>query len=184
MPPRQVLIEAKIYEVTLTGELANGVRRSLRRRRVLPDVTYGRVPGLSAPCWAGALNLSVGTLVGQSRELLAFLSSQEVQTKARVLSAPSVIATDSIPASINVGDEVPTLTSQAVTGAQQDGQLTVREQHSVPQFGCHFECHGPGESHGRRHADDQSGSQHAHRTRLPARLFRVHHSRSEPFKLR
>ena len=32
-----------------------------------------------------------------------------------------MIATDSIPASINVGDEVPTLTAQAVTGAQQGG---------------------------------------------------------------
>jgi general secretion pathway protein D len=32
-----------------------------------------------------------------------------------------IIATDSIPASINVGQEVPTLASQAVTGAQQSG---------------------------------------------------------------
>jgi general secretion pathway protein D len=52
--------------------------------------------------------------VGQSRELLALLSLQETRTRAKVLSAPSVIATDSIPASITVGDSVPTLTSQAV----------------------------------------------------------------------
>ncbi len=38
-----------------------------------------------------------------------------------MISAPSVIATDSIPASINVGTEVPTLTGQAVTGFQSCG---------------------------------------------------------------
>jgi len=52
--------------------------------------------------------------VGQSRQLLALLQASETTTKVKVLSAPSVIATDSIPASITVGDSVPTLTSQAV----------------------------------------------------------------------
>ena len=58
--------------------------------------------------------LSSGTLVGQSRQLLALLQMQETRTRAKVLSAPSVIATDSIPASITVGDSVPTLSYQAV----------------------------------------------------------------------
>ncbi len=42
------------------------------------------------------------------------IQANEATTKAKVLSAPSVIVTDSIPASITVGDSVPTLTSQAV----------------------------------------------------------------------
>jgi general secretion pathway protein D len=46
--------------------------------------------------------------------LLALLQLEESKTRAKVLSAPSVIATDSIPASITVGDSVPTLSSQAV----------------------------------------------------------------------
>ena len=46
--------------------------------------------------------------------MLALLQAHEISTKAKVLSAPSVIATDSIPASITVGRSVPTLTSQAV----------------------------------------------------------------------
>jgi general secretion pathway protein D len=65
--------------------------------------------------------MSAGMLIGQSRELLAYLSATENNTRARVLSAPSLIATDSVPASINVGTEVPTLTAQAVTDAQQGG---------------------------------------------------------------
>ena len=118
LPPRQVLIEAKIYEVTLTGALANGVTALFQKTGSSNSPTTRQVAGALLD---GSLALSVGTLVGQSRELLAFLSSQEVSTRARVLSAPSVIATDSIPASINVGSEVPTLTAQAVTGAQQAG---------------------------------------------------------------
>jgi general secretion pathway protein D len=52
---------------------------------------------------------------------MAFLSSQELSTRSKVISAPVIIATDSVPASINVGQQVPTLTSQAVTGVQQGG---------------------------------------------------------------
>ena len=59
--------------------------------------------------------------MGQSRELLAILNTGEVASRTKVISAPSVIATDSIAASINVGTEVPTLTGQAVTGFQSGG---------------------------------------------------------------
>jgi general secretion pathway protein D len=53
--------------------------------------------------------------VGQSRQLLATLTANENRSKSKVLSAPSVIATDSIPASITVGSSVPTLSSEAVS---------------------------------------------------------------------
>ncbi|HVW83803.1 MAG TPA: secretin N-terminal domain-containing protein, partial [Bryobacteraceae bacterium] len=114
--PRQVLIDAKIYEVDLSGSLSAGVEAYLQQRNA-PNPTG--IPGRQL---LGSTNvgnsattlLSAGTLVGQSRQLLALLNFEETQTKAKVLSAPSVIATDSIPASITVGDSVPTLTSQAV----------------------------------------------------------------------
>ena len=60
------------------------------------------------------MNLTAGILVGQSRQLLALLTANESTTKSKVLSAPSVIATDSIPASITVGSSVPTLSSESV----------------------------------------------------------------------
>src|SRR5437879_4217591 len=116
--PRQVLIEAKIYEVDLTGAWSAGVQAFLQKRGPSSDRAWlgssnlNGVPGLS---------LTAGLLVGHARELLAFLSTNEATTHAKVISAPSVIATDSIPASINVGQEVPTLTSQAVSGVQIGG---------------------------------------------------------------
>jgi general secretion pathway protein D len=111
--PRQVLIEAKIYEVDLTGSFSAGVQAFLQQR------SAANPAGIPSRQLLGATNavstvLSAGTLVGQSRQLLALLTLEETKTKAKVLSAPSIIATDSIPASITIGDSVPTLNSQAV----------------------------------------------------------------------
>ena len=114
-------------------DLRSGSDRQLfRRRRGLPAAKgsdergghyFTSAPGfeqrgflLSTP-----LPSSGGTLVGQSRQLLALLQLTESKTRAKVLSAPSVIATDSIPASITVGDSVPTLTSQAVNAGVTSG---------------------------------------------------------------
>jgi general secretion pathway protein D len=122
IPPRQVLIEAKIYEVTLSGAFANGIAAFLQKREAGAGTTRqaGSRDFLGSLANA-SLNLSAGALVGQSRELLAFLSSTENENRTRVISAPSIIATDSIAASINVGTEVPTLTAQAATGVQSGG---------------------------------------------------------------
>lgn len=120
--PRQVLLEAKIYEVSLTGAFANGIAAFLQKRGTNSLGAPGNASrDYAASLVGGAVNLTAGALVGQSRELLAFLSTQETESRARVISAPSVIATDSIPANINVGTEVPTLASQAVTGVQSGG---------------------------------------------------------------
>lgn len=118
IPPRQVLIEAKIFEVQLTGALSWGLDWFLKNRN------SSSTPGshsLTAQFTGSALNLSSGWLLRQSKELLVALSSTELSTRTRVVSTPSVVATDSIPASINVGLEVPMLTAQAVTGVQQGG---------------------------------------------------------------
>jgi general secretion pathway protein D len=107
----------------LTGAFANGIAAFLQKREASAGTTrQDRFAGLCIGSLANAsLNLSAGALVGQSRELLAFLTSTENESRTRVISAPSIIATDSIAASINVGTEVPTLTAQAATGVQSGG---------------------------------------------------------------
>ena len=120
--PRQVLIDAKIYEVSLTGAFANGIAAYIQNKNApidgAPKLGSRMLNGFLA---GGTLGLTAGALVGQSRELLAFMSSQDVEQRSKVISAPSIIATDSIAATINVGTEVPTLASQAVTGVQSSG---------------------------------------------------------------
>ncbi|MBS1857769.1 MAG: type II secretion system secretin GspD [Acidobacteria bacterium] len=118
VPPRQVLIEAKIYEVDLSGAFSAGVETYLEQKN--SQGTGSRV--LNATSAATGLTLSTGALVLKSHELLAALTASENRTHTRVISSPSILATDSIPASLNVGDEVPVLTSQALaSGAQSSG---------------------------------------------------------------
>jgi len=80
---------------------------------------------LTAAAGASGLNLSVGALVLRSHELLGVLSLAESRHQSRVISAPSIIATDSVPATMNVGQDVPVLTSQAVAGGVQQGGSSV-----------------------------------------------------------
>jgi general secretion pathway protein D len=136
IPPRQILLEAKIYEVSLTGAFASGVSVFVQRlqangQTAMPGGTRQILGSFSE----GATQLSAGTLIGASRELLAFLSLKENESRARVVSAPSLIATDSIPASITVGNEVPTLTAQAAGAVQIGGTSTFTQQIQNRQTG-------------------------------------------------
>ena len=120
IPPRQVLIDAKIYEINLTGELSAGVESFLQKRGATNAAKLGQHQ-LTGALQAAGLALTGGTMVGRSRELLGLLQASDITTKAKVLSAPSVIATDSIAASITVGTSVPTLSSQAVSPGVTSG---------------------------------------------------------------
>ena len=115
-PPRQVLIDAKIYEVALTGAFSAGVSAVLNQRRASTGTRK-----LTGGFASGNVNLTLGALVGSTRELVALLDASQTDGRTKILSAPSIIATDNISASITVGASVPTLSSQALTGAQQDG---------------------------------------------------------------
>ena len=97
IPPRQVLIEAKIYSVDLTHAFSSDVHAKLQQ------LSGSTSHSFLADFGGGVTNLSGAALVGKSRELLAAVQLQETESRAKVLSAPSVIATDSIPAIINVG---------------------------------------------------------------------------------
>lgn len=120
VPPRQVLIDAKIYEINLTGELSAGVESFLQKRGAANADKLGQHQ-VTGALQAAGLALTGGTMVGRSRELLGLLQASDITTKAKVLSAPSVIATDSIAASITVGTSVPTLSSQAVSPGVTSG---------------------------------------------------------------
>ncbi len=118
VPPRQVLIEARIYEVSLTGALASGVQAFLQRRTANRENNKGLLTALAS---GDGIVLTSAHLVGQTRELLLAVTAQEDQRRAKVVAAPSVIATDSIPAMVNVGTEVPTLSASAPSGVQAGG---------------------------------------------------------------
>jgi general secretion pathway protein D len=113
------LIDCKVFEVDLTGELDMGVTAFLQARSSASKQASGSfAPGASGtPVLSGA----AGLVVGQSRELLTFLTAVENHSRIKVISAPSVLASDNQTAHIEVGTSIPTLTSVGYTGAQQTG---------------------------------------------------------------
>jgi general secretion pathway protein D len=121
--PRQVLIDAKIYEVDLTEDFAAGVESFLEQKNSGAGGAAARA--LTAATGAGGVTLTAGALVLRSHELLATLKASEQRGKSRVISSPSVIATDSIQATMNVGSQVPVLTSQGVASGVQSGGSSV-----------------------------------------------------------
>ncbi len=139
--PRQVLIEARIYEVTLSGAFSSGVQAFLQRRGTASgtptDATSASRQFLATATGTG-INLTAGLLVGRSRELLAFLNVQETQGRSKTIASPSIIATDNCQASITVGTDVPTLTSQAVSGIQQQGTSLFTNQIQNRSAGVNF----------------------------------------------
>jgi general secretion pathway protein D len=98
VPPKQVLLEAMIAEVSLTGEFANGVEFAL---------TDGKVSGgtsgqLGLP--GGGLGLTyISNLTDQIR-----LRLKASNSKVNVLSSPILVVRDGVAASISVGNQVPT----------------------------------------------------------------------------
>ena len=137
--PRQVLIDAKIYEVDLDNEFAAGVESFLQNagsgaatgatgngvtgssgQNVLGGISASQA--LTAAAGPGGIALTAGAMVSKSRQLLGLLTASENRGRSKIISSPSIIATDGIPATMNVGDQVPVLTSQALTsGVQSSG---------------------------------------------------------------
>lgn len=125
VPPRQVLIDAKIYEVDLTHDLNGGVASCLQSpgtcASVLGTTGSNLVQATVGTAANAGLSLTAGALLSKNHELMAVLTAMETQTKAKMISAPSIIATDSIPATMNVGSQIPVATSTLPSGVQTNG---------------------------------------------------------------
>jgi general secretion pathway protein D len=139
-----VLIDAKIYEVDLDNEFAEGVESYLQKvgsgaatgvtgnstsSTSTPNLSSitGLAPSaaLTAAGGPGGIALTIGALISKNNQLLGVLNASESRGKSRVISAPSIIATDSIPATMNVGTQVPVLSSQGVTSGVQSAGSSV-----------------------------------------------------------
>ena len=122
--PRQVLIDAQIYEVTLSDSLNLSLSAILQNRGTLinPQTTAsfdGGPPALIGQTFA---------FVGRTRALVAFLNASENRSRVRTLSAPSVLVKDNFAADFTVGADVPVPTSSAVAAGVQSGGNSVFTQ--------------------------------------------------------
>jgi general secretion pathway protein D len=115
--PRQVLVDAQIYEVVLDSSLQFGLTAALQNRGTLsnPQTTAsfaGVPPSFTATTF---------TFVGRTRELVAFLNAAENRSRVRTLSAPSVLVSDNQTADFQVGAEIPVPTATVASDVQVGG---------------------------------------------------------------
>lgn len=103
--PSQVLIEATIAEVTLTDDLSFGVRWFFDNAE--SDLELSTAGNLN-PVFPGLNYSYIDGNVGFALNTLASI------TEVNVLSAPSIVVLNNQSANLQVGDEVPILSQQAI----------------------------------------------------------------------
>lgn len=126
-PARMVLIEVTVAEITLDDETKYGVEWLLKDVGMFNLAgrlgTSGAVGGLGAAAQGLAYTL---TSAGQTRALLYAFASKD---RINILSTPRIMVKSGEDASVDVGTEVPTITSQAtMPGVQQLGSTSILQQ--------------------------------------------------------
>ena len=120
--PLQVLIEASIIEVTLTDDLSYGLEWFFKNKTGISGKNgVGQLDLGTAGLAALAPGFSYG-IVDAAGSFRAVLNTLATESKINVLSSPSLMVLDNHTASINVGDSVPILTSQATSNLTPDAQ--------------------------------------------------------------
>ncbi|NJD31543.1 MAG: hypothetical protein FIB04_06625 [Gammaproteobacteria bacterium] len=114
VPPKQILLETMIAEVTLTGEFAYGVEFAFTNG----NVSGGTLGNLGLPSGGMALNW-INSVTQQVRVKLSASNNL-----VNVLSNPTLVVRDGVEASIAVGNDVPTVGATATDPLTSDTQIT------------------------------------------------------------
>ncbi len=104
--PLQVLVEASIIDVRLTGELSYGLQWFFSNDLGSGKSGEGRVG--EALAFSSTFNYTITNSVGEVRALLRLLASEG---NVNVLSSPSLMVLDNHSATIRVGDQQPISTA-------------------------------------------------------------------------
>jgi Flp pilus assembly secretin CpaC len=135
--PRQVLLDVLVAEVTLKNSESLGVEYEIFSK-FNPTIfgqtfgSQGAVRGLGdffPPAPASGLTQfgnGISGVIGRSNAIRAFINALATDSRVKILSSPSVLATDNRPARIQVGSEEPIPTGQlvAVVGATSPSSST------------------------------------------------------------
>jgi general secretion pathway protein D len=114
VPPKQILLEATIAEVTLSGEFAYGVEFAFTEGKW----SGGTRGNLQLP--GGGLGLNwIGNVTDSVRAKLSASDS-----RVNILSNPTLVVRDGVEASILVGNDVPTVGATASDPIQSDRVIT------------------------------------------------------------
>jgi len=114
---QQVLVEALIVEITLDNESTLGFdwRVLLDTGTELDALAQSNTGLLSESVATGGLaGLTVGLLDGTIPDVYAILNANKENTNFKILSTPEIVTIENQEASINIGEEIPFLTSSRV----------------------------------------------------------------------
>lgn len=129
--PRQVLIDAKIFEVNLTDNISLGVLNELTKRNDSDNLTTA-ISGVKSQ-GDSPLGFSTFQIIGDARELVTALTAGRFKSRAKVLQAPSILALDGHEARITVGAEIP-VTTGTFSDPLQGGDITRAPTLNTIQF--------------------------------------------------
>ena len=111
--PKEVLVEVTIAEVTLTDNLQYGIEWYLQHT--------GKYSGVLQTM--GGLGMGSGgltySLVSDTQKFKSLLNMFAKENRVNILSSPRLVVLDNHEATINVGTQVPVVTSEADTGNVQ-----------------------------------------------------------------
>jgi general secretion pathway protein D len=125
--PRQVLMDVMIAEVTLSNDEFFGIDYQIgqgpttfsgrtfdSRGSVLTGV-LGKLPALATGAVISGFPGGISGVIGNSQTVRALINALQADSRARILSAPSILASDNKPARIQVGSEDPIATGSITT---------------------------------------------------------------------
>lgn len=107
--PRQVIIEAEIYRVTLNDNLSFGVSYFLEDRAA--EGPARPTTGSIGDARAGQFTASTLRIVGDHRRFRSVINALRSQTYVEVVDSPRILTVDGVQANINVGADVPVTTA-------------------------------------------------------------------------
>lgn len=114
--PKQILLEATIAEVTLTDELSLGLEFAIRNG----NLGYG-TSGAFGVADIGGFSLSYAS--GLDRVIAQLVATDN---RVNLLSSPSIVVRDGVPATINVGSDIPTVGSTTINPGTDTQSTTVQ----------------------------------------------------------
>ena len=117
VPPRQVLIEAMIAELTLSDELKYGFEWFIKNKMFEGNYTFGTTFGVPT-----APGLTY-TFLSETEKLKVIINALATKNLVNILSTPRLMVLDNEEAVIQVGTDVPVVTGQ-VTTAEAAGATT------------------------------------------------------------
>lgn len=127
-PPRQVLVEVTIAEVTLTDETRMGLEYFFTSSMGDGRLRGGTLGGLGLS--GGGLNLNF-----KGSDLRAQFNAFASNNKVNILSRPRLVARSGSEAAIQVGTDVPIVTSQGAAPVQTGGTSEILQSITYRQTG-------------------------------------------------